>query len=56
MLLDNENENLKVHEWLTKYTGGGTQGFIARNIWRMKQFYETYSNEPKLSLLVTQGG
>ena len=31
----------------------GAQGFTARNIWRMKQFYETYSNEPKLSPLVT---
>ena len=22
MLLDNENENLKVHEWISKYTEG----------------------------------
>ena len=30
------------------------KGFTARNIWRMKQFYETYKENPKLSPLVTQ--
>ncbi len=29
----------------------GIKGFSARNIWRMKQFYETYKNEQKLSTL-----
>jgi len=30
------------------------QGFTARNLWRMKQFYETYKDKEKLSPLVTQ--
>lgn len=30
------------------------KGFTARNIWRMKQFYETYKDNPKLSPLVTE--
>ena len=29
-------------------------GFTPRNIWRMKQFYETYHNNPKLTPLVSQ--
>lgn len=29
-------------------------GFSARNIWRMKQFYETYCEHPKLSTLLTE--
>jgi predicted nuclease of restriction endonuclease-like (RecB) superfamily len=32
------------------------QGFSARNIWRMKKFYETYSPYPKLSTLLTEIG
>ncbi|EFK07346.1 helicase C-terminal domain protein [delta proteobacterium NaphS2] len=28
MLLDNENENLKVHEWITKYTEDGTLDIV----------------------------
>ena len=32
----------------------GTKGFSAQNIWRMKQFYETYCDNEKLSPLVTQ--
>lgn len=32
------------------------QGFSARNIWRMKKFYETYSPHPKLSTLLTEIG
>ncbi len=31
-----------------------TKGFTARNMWRMKQFYETYSTNAKLSTLSTQ--
>ena len=27
---------------------GGRSGFSARNLWRMKQFYETYRGQPKL--------
>ncbi len=30
------------------------RGFSSRNIWRMKQFYETYSDKPKLSALVRE--
>lgn len=29
------------------------KGFSARNLWRMKQFYETYKDIPKLSALLT---
>lgn len=31
-------------------------GFSARNIWRMKQFYETYQGNEKLSTLLTEIG
>jgi len=31
-----------------------TKGFSAQNIWRMKQFFETYRNNEKLSLLVRE--
>lgn len=30
------------------------QGFTARNMWRMKQFYETYCDHEKLSAVLTQ--
>ena len=30
------------------------KGFTARNLWRMKQFYETYKNNKKLTPLVTE--
>ena len=32
----------------------GTKGFSAQNIWRMKQFYETYCDNEKLSPLVRE--
>jgi Uncharacterized conserved protein len=32
----------------------GIQGFSAQNIWRMKQFYETYKNNGKLSALLRE--
>ncbi|MDR1728442.1 MAG: PDDEXK nuclease domain-containing protein [Acidobacteriota bacterium] len=32
----------------------GIQGFSPQNIWRMKQFYETYANNEKLSPLVRE--
>ena len=32
----------------------GMTGFSARNLWRMRQFFEIYRDEPKLSPLVTQ--
>lgn len=31
-----------------------SKGFSAQNLWRMKQFYETYSNEQKLSPLARE--
>jgi hypothetical protein len=31
-----------------------TKGFSDKNIWRMKQFYETYKDYPKLSPLVRE--
>lgn len=31
-----------------------TQGFSARNLWRMKQFYEAYKDNKKLSTLLTE--
>jgi predicted nuclease of restriction endonuclease-like (RecB) superfamily len=32
-------------------TGPNVKGFSAQNFWRMKQFYETYKDEPKLAAL-----
>jgi len=32
----------------------GVRGYSAQNLWRMKQFYETYSQQPKLSPLVRE--
>ena len=32
----------------------GVKGFTRRNLFRMRQFYETYRHEPKVSPLVTQ--
>jgi len=37
-----------------KFNDSTLGGFSDKNIWRMKQFYETYSNKPKLSPLVRQ--
>lgn len=39
---------------LTQIQEANLQGFTARNMWRMKQFYETYCDNPKLSALLTQ--
>jgi predicted nuclease of restriction endonuclease-like (RecB) superfamily len=33
---------------------GTMRGFSAQNIWRMKQFYETYNNKPILSTLLRE--
>lgn len=35
-------------------TAPDLKGFSDKNLWRMKQFYETYSSEPKLSPLVRE--
>jgi len=32
-------------------TEPNVRGFSAQNLWRMKQFYETYKDEPKLATL-----
>ena len=32
----------------------GMRGFSPQNIWRMRQFFETYRNEPKLSTLLRE--
>ena len=32
----------------------GIRGFSSQNIWRMKQFYETYKDSPKLSALLRE--
>ncbi len=40
------------HDILQEFTG--MNGFSARNLWRMKQFYETYMAEPNLSPMVTE--
>jgi predicted nuclease of restriction endonuclease-like (RecB) superfamily len=32
----------------------GVRGFSAQNLWRMRQFYETYRREPKLSTLLRE--
>lgn len=37
-----------------KQTYPAAGGFSAQNIWRMKQFYETYKNNEKLSPLVRE--
>lgn len=34
----------------------GVQGFSALNVWRMKQFHETYAGNEKLSQLMTEIG
>ena len=46
-----------VVEQLSKYIVSHNQsikGFSTRNIWRMKQFYETYQHDTKLSALLTE--
>jgi predicted nuclease of restriction endonuclease-like (RecB) superfamily len=35
---------------------GSTQGFSARNLWRMKSFYESYKDQSKLSAMLTEIG
>lgn len=38
------------------HTEPNVKGFSAQNLWRMKQFYETYKDEPKLSTLLREIG
>lgn len=37
-----------------KYKFPNLRGYSDKNLWRMKQFYETYSKEPKLSALLRE--
>jgi predicted nuclease of restriction endonuclease-like (RecB) superfamily len=37
-------------------TEPNSRGFSTQNLWRMKQFYETYNKNEKLSLLVREIG
>lgn len=46
-IVSNLAEYLKINEPSIK-------GFSSQNLWRMKQFYETYTDNPKLSPLVRQ--
>jgi predicted nuclease of restriction endonuclease-like (RecB) superfamily len=42
---------------LSDYINGklsDVKGFSSQNLWRMKQFYETYCNKPKLSSLLRE--
>ena len=40
-------------DFLHMKTMGG-QGYSASNIWRMKQFYETYAGKPKLATVLRE--
>lgn len=42
-------------DWLAR-ENPEARGFSAQNLWRMKQFYETYSQNPKLAPLVREIG
>ncbi|MCF0185637.1 MAG: DUF1016 domain-containing protein [Bacteroidaceae bacterium] len=58
------SERVSASEWgkgvvaqLAKYIASNepnTRGFSAQNLWRMKQFYETYCNNEKLSLIMRE--
>ena len=39
---------------IKKYRASAIKGFSDKNIWRMKQFYETYKDFPKLSTLLRE--
>ncbi len=52
--VDKENWGKSVVRELSEYiqkNEPGIKGFSSRNIWRMKQFYETYNGDEKLSSL-----
>lgn len=53
----NDGWGKSVVEELAKYIAmyqPSIKGFSARNIWRMKQFYDAYSNHSKLSAVLTE--
>jgi hypothetical protein len=39
--------------WLAEHEPN-LRGFSAQNLWRMRQFYEIYANQPKLSTLLRE--
>ena len=52
--VEKENWGKSIVQELSEYiqkNEPGIKGFTARNIWRMKQFYETYKGDEKLSSL-----
>ncbi len=52
--VEKENWGKSIVQELSEYiqkNEPGIKGFSARNIWRMKQFYETYKENEKLSTL-----
>lgn len=55
--IQNDGWGKNIVEELAKYIFAKhptCKGFSARNIWRMKQFYEAYRNHPKLSAVLTE--
>lgn len=55
--IESEEWGKSVVEDLSKYIFSketGTRGYSPRNIWRMKQFYEEYKNNEKLSTVLTE--
>lgn len=55
--IENQGWGKSVVEELAKYISqeaSSIKGFSARNIWRMKQFYEMYRDYEKLSALLTE--
>lgn len=57
--VENQDWGKSIVEELSKYITSqnpSIKGFSARNIWRMKQFYDVYKDYPKLSTLLTEIG
>ncbi len=48
-----QNVVTKLSDYLTRHEPG-LKGFSARNIWRMRKFYDTYKDNEKLSALLTE--
>lgn len=54
---DSDHWGKNIVEALSKYIiskNASSKGFSPRNLWRMQQFYETYSQHEKLSTLLTE--
>ncbi len=50
------NRTVKSLSDFLQKTEPNSKGFSSQNLWRMKQFYETYHKNKKLSLLVREIG